>query len=243
LFCSSFSSAAVSATLTHHDGHDHSQITTVVQRHSIVFRDIKAENIGFSFQGKITLFDFGLPKELHDKDRMPDGNWKLSGHTGTLRYMAPEVFKSQPYNYSVDVYSFSILLWEMMKMERAFSGYGLKKHQEKVLLGGHRQPVDEKWPAVVSDAMKRGWSTDPSVRPSMSNMTQTLRQEIALMQGKTPPQELDKEVGSRVAKMQTKNNAAVLPPKQVAAATTNDTPRASKKPELQQKVADDDFSC
>lgn len=151
---------------------------------SIVYRDIKAENIGFNFQGKITLFDFGLPKELHDADRLKDGNWKLSGHTGTLRYMPPEVFKSVPYNYSCDVYSFSILLWEMMALERAFSGYGLKKHQERVLLGGHRPPVNEKWPPAVLDILQRGWLEDTSSRPTMASITQILRKEIAGLQGK-----------------------------------------------------------
>ena len=168
---------------------------------SIIYRDIKADNVGFSFQGKITLFDFGLPRELHNEDRLEDGTWKLSGHTGTLRYMAPEVFKSVPYNYSCDVYSFSVLLWEMMAMERAYSAYGLKQHQERVLLGGRRPRVNEKWPASVQDAMQKGWSEDTSVRPSMGDMTKVLREEVARMQGKNLGEE---SLENKVAAMQVK---------------------------------------
>jgi len=203
--------------------------------HSIVYRDIKAENIGFNFRGKITLFDFGLPKELHDADRLKDGNWKLSGHTGTLRYMSPEVFKSVPYNYSCDVYSFSILLWEMMAMERAFAGYGLKKHQERVLLGGHRPPVNEKWPAAVRDILQRGWLEDTSSRPTMATMTQVLRTEIAGLQGKNAS-----------AKIHSKEVVVSDEQKPAVANVTKTVPVPSKQtraPKVQYGNDEDEQSC
>ena len=57
---------------------------------SIIYRDLKPENIGFDVYGYTKMIDFGLARELTAKDRLDDGTYKLTGNTGTLRYMAPE---------------------------------------------------------------------------------------------------------------------------------------------------------
>jgi len=59
---------------------------------NILYRDLKPDNIGFTCAGKVTLFDFGLSKRLDEAELSLDGsNYKLTGNTGSLRYMAPEV--------------------------------------------------------------------------------------------------------------------------------------------------------
>lgn len=59
--------------------------------HRIVYRDLKPENIGFDVRGDAKVFDFGLSKELNQKDYVGDGLFNMSGLTGSRRYMAPEV--------------------------------------------------------------------------------------------------------------------------------------------------------
>jgi serine/threonine protein kinase len=56
----------------------------------IIFRDLKPDNVGFDEKGVLKLFDFGLAKELKDADKLPDGNYRMTGHTGSRRYMSPE---------------------------------------------------------------------------------------------------------------------------------------------------------
>jgi hypothetical protein len=48
---------------------------------------------------------------------------------------------------------------------------------KKVVLGGARPKCDEKWPAVITSIMKRGWGPLKD-RPSMSEMADCLRDEI-----------------------------------------------------------------
>jgi len=64
-----------------------------------------------------------LAKEVRDPDE--DGNYKLTGYCGSPIYMAPEVIKCIPYNLTSDVYSFSIVLWEMLSLETPYKKFSL----------------------------------------------------------------------------------------------------------------------
>ena len=46
----------------------------------------------------------------------------MTGNTGSLRYMAPEVALKKPYNEKADVYSFAIMLWQMARDKVPFKG-------------------------------------------------------------------------------------------------------------------------
>jgi serine/threonine protein kinase len=94
------------------------------------------------------LFDFGLAKELKPKYRKrhpsyPDQDtYKLTGCTGSRRYMAPEVCFSDPYNQKADVYSFGMLLYQVASLVTPFDGFSMGKHEQVVLRGGYRPDVN-----------------------------------------------------------------------------------------------------
>ena len=64
----------------------------------VLHRDVKPPNIGFKPDGQLVLFDFGLATLWVRGDDVAndDAPRKLTGETGSLRYMAPEVADSQP---------------------------------------------------------------------------------------------------------------------------------------------------
>jgi serine/threonine protein kinase len=49
----------------------------------------KPDNVGFNTEGEVKIFDFGLAKRLERLDRTDDGLYRMTGNTGSLRYMSP----------------------------------------------------------------------------------------------------------------------------------------------------------
>ena len=61
-----------------------------------------------------------------------DQAYAMTGNTGSLRYMAPEVVLNIPYTEKVDVYSFAMVVYAMGRNQQPFRGYNVKMHKEKV---------------------------------------------------------------------------------------------------------------
>jgi serine/threonine protein kinase len=100
--------------------------------------------------------------------------------TGSLRYMAPEVGLGTPYNEKCDVYSYSIVLWEMLslsgKAHRHITDESL--FCEKVFVENVRPSLNRKWSICLQDLLQAGWDKDPVRRPAMIHIRKTLLAEI-----------------------------------------------------------------
>ena len=145
---------------------------------NIIFRDLKPDNVGFDYEGRVKLFDFGLAKELDPKQKAQDGLYHMSGGTGSRRFMAPEVALSEPYNLSADIYSFAIVLWELLTMRKAFGGQPNDEHREKVVLGLERPKLNEAWSPSLCAILEATWQRSPFARPKARDVYKMLQQEI-----------------------------------------------------------------
>ena len=92
-------------------GIDMCKALEICQRHNIIHRDIKPENIFVSEQGNYKLGDFGIARQL---EKTSTGLSKK----GTQSYMAPEVYKGQRYNSTVDIYSLGLVLYRFLNNNR-----------------------------------------------------------------------------------------------------------------------------
>lgn len=132
--------------------------------------------------GDVKIFDFGLAKELDPSLRHGCTEfYELSGNTGSLRYMSPEVARSEPYNLTADVYSFGLLLWQVCSMDLPYDGMNRQDHSELVVYGNERPALDSTWSTPLRILMKRAWEPDPSVRPSMDSIYKILKREICAL--------------------------------------------------------------
>uniref|UniRef100_A0A0D3GTW9 Protein kinase domain-containing protein n=1 Tax=Oryza barthii TaxID=65489 RepID=A0A0D3GTW9_9ORYZ len=89
----------------------------------VIHRDLKPRNILLvnSAANHLKVGDFGLSKII--KAQHANDVYKMTGETGSYRYMAPEVFKHRKYDKKVDVFSFAMILYEMLEGDPPFSNY------------------------------------------------------------------------------------------------------------------------
>jgi serine/threonine protein kinase len=74
---------------------------------SIIYRDLKPENVLVEVDGYLKLTDFGLAKKAKRKDLNQT-------FCGTASYLAPEILTRQGHDYTVDIWCLGTLLFEMI---------------------------------------------------------------------------------------------------------------------------------
>lgn len=141
----------------------------------IIYRDLKPANIGFDEDGVLKIFDFGLAVELPEGSDA-DSTFNLAGNTGTSRYMAVEVIRKHPYNCKADVFSFSILLWEVMALCKPYDGLVGQQVKECVSVFGERPAIPRTWPTSLRRILRRGWGESVIDRPTIREVKEVLEQ-------------------------------------------------------------------
>jgi serine/threonine protein kinase len=145
----------------------------------IINRDVKTSNVGFDVHGEVKIYDLGLSRLL-PADADKDDAYKMSC-VGTKNYMAPEIRNKEPYNMSVDMYSFGIVLWEIMSLSTPVESFYKQKQKNG---SGHSQrncvrlPLCECWPTAIQNLIRRSTAYEPLRRPFMSQARDTLQQQL-----------------------------------------------------------------
>lgn len=139
----------------------------------IIHRDLKPENLGLASDGRLKLFDFGLCRCVQKRSSQ-DQAYEMTGNTGSLRYMAPEVVLNQQYTEKVDVYSFAIVVWTIACNKPPFKGFDRTMHRNRVVMGGERPKFDPTWPPDFIDLLQACWHQDSETRPPFSAISAQL---------------------------------------------------------------------
>mmetsp|Transcript_350 Transcript_350/g.510 ORF Transcript_350/g.510 Transcript_350/m.510 type:complete len:418 (+) Transcript_350:114-1367(+) len=134
---------------------------------NIIFRDLKCDNIGFK-DGAIRLFDLGLCRELPENSSRDD-MFLMSG-VGTPRYVAPEIVLGTGYNLGADVYSFSIVCYELLAIAKPFDLYNIGMYRMLVCEDGERPQLVASWPQELQTLLTSMWDAESSVRPTMDEI-------------------------------------------------------------------------
>merc|ERR1719352_1462091 len=103
---------------------------------------------------------------------------------GSPRYMAPEVLNSDAYNMKADVYTFSIILWEMLSGYTPYIMAKSKRQLVDYIIGEKGRPAIEKdWPPPIKSMLRSSFDADIDTRPTIASWYGVIRKVLASMQG------------------------------------------------------------
>ncbi|KAK1267065.1 Serine/threonine-protein kinase HT1 [Acorus gramineus] len=131
----------------------------------IIHRDLKPRNVLLvnSNADHLKVGDFGLSKLIRVQNS--HDVYKMTGETGSYRYMAPEVFRHRKYDKKVDVFSFAMILYEMLEGDPPLVNlepYEAAKHVSE----GHRPTFRVKGLLPdLKDLTEKCWADDMNRRP------------------------------------------------------------------------------
>jgi len=144
----------------------------------ILHRDLKSLNLLMKYQitseadqiiTKIT--DFGLAREKGMKNEM------MTQNAGTFHWMAPEVMDAKPYTHKADVFSYGIVLYEILSRTTPYLGMSATQIVAGVLSRRERPDltkISDDCPIELRDLMIQCWDQDPDQRPDFRDIVQTL---------------------------------------------------------------------
>ncbi|OTF69279.1 ribosomal protein S6 kinase beta-1-like protein, partial [Euroglyphus maynei] len=95
---------------------------------NIIYRDIKLENILLDHEGHIVLADFGLCKQFLPHETIK----RTHSFCGTIEYMAPEIVGGNGHDFSVDWWSFGVLIYELLTGASPFTVDGERNTQQEI---------------------------------------------------------------------------------------------------------------
>ncbi|ONI30882.1 hypothetical protein PRUPE_1G279200 [Prunus persica] len=140
----------------------------------IIHRDLKPRNVLLvnSSADHLKVGDFGLSKLI--KVQNSHDVYKMTGETGSYRYMAPEVFKHRRYDKKVDVFSFAMILYEMLEGDPPLSNYE-PYEAAKYVAEGHRPLFHGKGHTPeLKELIEQCWAADMNQRPSFLEILKRL---------------------------------------------------------------------
>ncbi|KAM8781294.1 mitogen-activated protein kinase kinase kinase 9 isoform 1-T1 [Rhynchonycteris naso] len=140
----------------------------------IIHRDLKSSNIlvlqkvenGDLSNKILKITDFGLAREWHRTTKM--------SAAGTYAWMAPEVIRASMFSKGSDVWSYGVLLWELLTGEVPFRGIDGLAVAYGVAMNKLALPIPSTCPEPFAKLMEDCWNPDPHSRPSFTNILDQL---------------------------------------------------------------------
>lgn len=131
---------------------------------NMLHRDIKSLNILLNADDYPMICDFGMSRSFCA------GNDQLTGGIGTAQWMAPEVMASRPYTEKADVYSYGIMLWEMLTSDYPFRGLRDVQVTVSVMQNDIRPIIPQDCPPKLSQLIQKCWAREPETRPNFATI-------------------------------------------------------------------------
>ena len=139
---------------------------------SVLHCDLKSSNVLIDENWNVKLCDFGLSRIKSNKK-----NKKDNLRVGTPHWMAPEILKGEKYEYESDIYSFGILLWEMLTGQIPYKNKTTAEIIELVCKESHQISVPNYPNQLFLNIFLSCTQRDPKKRPSFKDIVTMLEKD------------------------------------------------------------------
>ncbi|XP_042061188.1 serine/threonine-protein kinase STY46-like [Salvia splendens] len=150
---------------------DVSKGMSYLHQNNIIHRDLKAANLLMDENEVVKVADFGVARVISQSGVM-------TAETGTYRWMAPEVIEHKPYDHKADVFSFGVVLWELLTGKIPYEYLTPLQAAVGVVQKGLRPTIPKNTHPKLAELLERCWLQDPASRPDFSEVME-ISQKIA----------------------------------------------------------------
>ncbi|KAJ4980868.1 hypothetical protein NE237_031705 [Protea cynaroides] len=140
-----------------------------IHSQGIIHRDLKPENILLDDDSHLKVADFGIACEEAYCDSLVEDQ-------GTFRWMAPELIRHKAYGRKVDVYSFGLILWEMLAGTIPYEDMIPVQVAYAVVNKNLRPVIPPNCPPALRALIEQCWALQPEKRPEYWQIVKVLEQ-------------------------------------------------------------------
>ncbi|KAJ0979303.1 hypothetical protein J5N97_014777 [Dioscorea zingiberensis] len=143
-----------------------------MNHHGVPYRDLNTQRILLDSQGNACLGDMGIVASCKNAGEV------MEYETAGYRWLAPEIIAGDPESvtetWMSNVYSFGMVIWEMVTGEAAYSSYSPVQAAVGIAACGLRPDIPEDCPKILKSLMIKCWNNCPSERPEFSEIISIL---------------------------------------------------------------------
>ena len=141
-----------------------------VHDRKILHRDLKNQNIFLTKDNTIKLGDFGIARILSNTRE------KAKTMVGTPYYLSPEIIENKPYNFSSDMWSLGVVLYELCTLKPPFNAENLKYLALKIVKGIYN-PIPAQYSKDLRKLIEVLLKKDVNSRPTVNEILSIIKWE------------------------------------------------------------------